>query len=72
MSGRGMASQGSQFPPQKQDAQPGKEHVMDPTPQATSHDYKPANKLQVRRVWLVPTDIILVIFSIKFYFVAYL
>ncbi|XP_074356298.1 glucose and ribitol dehydrogenase-like [Apium graveolens] len=40
---RGMASQ---FPPQKQEAQPGKEHVMDPNPQATSHHYHPANKLQ--------------------------
>ncbi|KAK4424665.1 NADPH-dependent aldehyde reductase 1, chloroplastic [Sesamum alatum] len=47
-----MASSGQQFPPQKQEAQPGKEHVMDPTPQATSHDYKPANKL-VGKVALV-------------------
>ncbi|XP_042517077.1 glucose and ribitol dehydrogenase-like [Macadamia integrifolia] len=36
---------GQQFPPQKQEKQPGKEHVMDPIPQATSHEYKPANKL---------------------------
>lgn len=42
-----MASEGRrQFPPQKQQAQPGKEHVMDPTPQFTSPDYRPANKLQ--------------------------
>ncbi|KAK9266977.1 hypothetical protein L1049_021481 [Liquidambar formosana] len=41
-----MASEGQQFPPQRQERQPGKEHVMDPIPQATSHDYKPANKLQ--------------------------
>ncbi|KAK9291865.1 hypothetical protein L1049_019815 [Liquidambar formosana] len=41
-----MASEGQQFPLQRQERQPGKEHVMDPIPQATSHDYKPANKLQ--------------------------
>ncbi|OVA05500.1 Short-chain dehydrogenase/reductase SDR [Macleaya cordata] len=41
-----MASGGEQFPPQSQERQPGKEHVMDPTPQATHHDYKPANKLR--------------------------
>ncbi|XP_008439102.1 NADPH-dependent aldehyde reductase 1, chloroplastic-like [Cucumis melo] len=44
---RSMASEGQQqFPPQKQQAQPGKEHAMDPTPQFTSPDYNPANKLQ--------------------------
>ncbi|XP_015968570.1 NADPH-dependent aldehyde reductase 1, chloroplastic [Arachis duranensis] len=31
---------------QKQHTQPGKEHVMDPTPQFTSPDYQPSNKLQ--------------------------
>ncbi|KAJ3676105.1 hypothetical protein LUZ60_003517 [Juncus effusus] len=41
-----MASKGQEFPPQRQETQPGKEHVMDPTPQASSYDYKPANKLQ--------------------------
>jgi hypothetical protein len=40
-----MASQ--QFPPQKQDSQPGKEHVMDPRPEAIIKNYKAANKLQV-------------------------
>ncbi|PIA30811.1 hypothetical protein AQUCO_05400128v1 [Aquilegia coerulea] len=40
-----MASGGQKFPPQKQDAQPGKQHAMDPTPQATHPDYKPSNKL---------------------------
>lgn len=40
-----MASQEA-FPPQRQDTQPGKEHVMDPIPQVVSQDYKPANKLQ--------------------------
>ncbi|GAB4835841.1 hypothetical protein Ancab_000757 [Ancistrocladus abbreviatus] len=43
---RRMASSGEQFPPQKQESQPGKEHVMDPTPQATNPEYKAANKLQ--------------------------
>ncbi|CAI0407981.1 unnamed protein product [Linum tenue] len=43
-----MASGGSDrtFPPQQQKDQPGKEHVMDPTPQFSSPDYKPSNKLQ--------------------------
>lgn len=27
--------------------QPGKEHVMDPTPQFSSSDYQPSNKLRV-------------------------
>ncbi|GER55399.1 NAD(P)-binding Rossmann-fold superfamily protein [Striga asiatica] len=34
-----------QFPPQKQDTQPGKEHLMDPTPRATAQEYKASNKL---------------------------
>ncbi|KAK8633668.1 hypothetical protein V6N13_014509 [Hibiscus sabdariffa] len=42
-----MASGGQQQqPPQKQDSQPGKEHVMNPVPQFSSPDYKPSNKLQ--------------------------
>ncbi|XP_019168378.1 PREDICTED: glucose and ribitol dehydrogenase-like [Ipomoea nil] len=42
-----MASNnGQQFPPQQQDSQPGKEHIMDPRPQYSSHEYKPSNKLQ--------------------------
>ncbi|KAM0878978.1 hypothetical protein ACQ4PT_034546 [Festuca glaucescens] len=41
---RAMASQ--QFPPQKQDSQPGKEHLMDPRPEAIIKNYKAANKLQ--------------------------
>lgn len=44
---RSMASKDQKFPPQKQDTQPGKEHLMDPTPQSTTQDYKPANKLLV-------------------------
>ncbi|CAI8615475.1 unnamed protein product [Vicia faba] len=40
-----MATNQQKFTPQKQDTQPGKEHVMNPTPQFTSPDYKPANKL---------------------------
>ncbi|KAL3838321.1 hypothetical protein ACJIZ3_022912 [Penstemon smallii] len=40
-----MASGGQQFPPQKQESQPGKEHLMDPNPQSTTHHYNPSNKL---------------------------
>ncbi|XP_041016514.1 NADPH-dependent aldehyde reductase 1, chloroplastic-like isoform X2 [Juglans microcarpa x Juglans regia] len=40
-----MASGGQHFPPQRQETQPGKEHVMEPTPQFESPDYKPSNKL---------------------------
>ncbi|KAL2942121.1 NADPH-dependent aldehyde reductase 1 chloroplastic [Bienertia sinuspersici] len=36
----------SKFPAQRQETQPGKEHVMDPIPQACRQEYKPANKLQ--------------------------
>ncbi|XP_065854512.1 NADPH-dependent aldehyde reductase 1, chloroplastic-like [Euphorbia lathyris] len=42
-----MASGGTQnFPPQKQDTQPGKEHVMDPIPEFAKSDYKPSDKLR--------------------------
>lgn len=42
-----MASDGNrQFPPQVQDAQPGKEHIMDPSPEVVRPHYKPADKLQ--------------------------
>ncbi|ERN12313.1 hypothetical protein AMTR_s00025p00052050 [Amborella trichopoda] len=41
---REMASK--QFLPQKQDTQPGKEHVMEPTPQATCPHHKPSRKLE--------------------------
>ncbi|XP_020228762.1 glucose and ribitol dehydrogenase [Cajanus cajan] len=41
-----MASKESKFPPQSQQTQPGKEHVMDPLPQAIHPEHKPANKLQ--------------------------
>lgn len=41
-----MASDGGNFPPQRQETQPGKEHVMDPTPHTATHHYKPATKLQ--------------------------
>lgn len=44
---RNMASGDQSFPAQKQEKQPGKEHVMDPTPQFQSADYKPSNKLKV-------------------------
>uniref|UniRef100_A0A0D9WCK1 Uncharacterized protein n=1 Tax=Leersia perrieri TaxID=77586 RepID=A0A0D9WCK1_9ORYZ len=40
-----MASS-QQFPPQQQESQPGKEHAMDPRPEAIIQNYKPANKLQ--------------------------
>ncbi|CAN4108720.1 unnamed protein product [Withania somnifera] len=43
---RSMASGGQTFPPQKQETQPGKEHVMEPIPDYSSQDYKPANKLR--------------------------
>lgn len=42
----GGAAGSQKFPPQTQERQPGKEHAMEPTPQYTSPDYKPANKLQ--------------------------
>lgn len=48
-----MASGGQEFPPQKQETQPGKEHAMNPTPQATNEEYKPANKLQVSTLGVV-------------------
>ncbi|KAK8564862.1 hypothetical protein V6N13_020001 [Hibiscus sabdariffa] len=43
-----MASgqQQQQFPLQKQEAQPGKEHVMNPIPEFSNTNYKPCNKLQ--------------------------
>lgn len=52
-----MASGGKQqFPPQKQERQPGKEHAMDPTPQFTNPDYKPSNKLQVLIIFVIYSD----------------
>lgn len=42
------AKMASGFPPHKQETQPGIQHVMDPTPQFSSPNYKPAsNKLHV-------------------------
>ncbi|PWA73329.1 glucose/ribitol dehydrogenase [Artemisia annua] len=41
-----MAYNGTKFPPQKQDSQPGKEHLMDPAPQFMNPNYKPSGKLQ--------------------------
>ncbi|XP_010485956.1 PREDICTED: glucose and ribitol dehydrogenase homolog 2-like [Camelina sativa] len=35
----------SGFPPQKQETQPGIQHVMDPPPEFSSSNYKPSNKL---------------------------
>ncbi|KAL2469942.1 NAD(P)-binding Rossmann-fold superfamily protein [Abeliophyllum distichum] len=34
------------FPPQRQEQQPGKQHIMDPIPQALNPDYRQANKLR--------------------------
>nr|KYP37718.1 Glucose and ribitol dehydrogenase isogeny 1 [Cajanus cajan] len=41
-----MASTQYNFPPQKQDTQPGKEYLMNPPPQYNNPQYKPSNKLQ--------------------------
>ncbi|MQM09440.1 hypothetical protein Taro_042315 [Colocasia esculenta] len=42
-----MATGETPFPPQKQEQQPGKEHVMKPTPEASAAGaYRPANKLR--------------------------
>ncbi|XP_012832473.1 PREDICTED: glucose and ribitol dehydrogenase-like [Erythranthe guttata] len=41
-----MAAAEQQFPPQKQEEQPGKQHLMDPIPQALHPDYRQANKLR--------------------------
>ncbi|XP_024972851.1 glucose and ribitol dehydrogenase-like [Cynara cardunculus var. scolymus] len=41
-----MATNGRNFPPQKQEHQPGLEHVMNPSPQFMNPNYKPAGKLQ--------------------------
>ncbi|KAL0388641.1 UNVERIFIED_CONTAM: Glucose and ribitol dehydrogenase [Sesamum radiatum] len=40
-----MAMEGNKFPPQKQESQPGKEHLMNPIPQFINPDYHPSNKL---------------------------
>lgn len=42
-----MASGDKQFPPQRQEQQPGKEHAMDPNPQFAHPEYRAANKLHV-------------------------
>ncbi|PWA23982.1 glucose/ribitol dehydrogenase [Artemisia annua] len=41
-----MARNGQKFPPQEQQSQPGKEHLMNPAPQFMNPNYKPAGKLQ--------------------------
>ncbi|XP_021839102.1 NADPH-dependent aldehyde reductase 1, chloroplastic [Spinacia oleracea] len=41
-----METNGRQFPAQRQETQPGQQHVMDPVPQTARSQYKPANKLQ--------------------------
>ncbi|KAI3469533.1 hypothetical protein Pfo_026196 [Paulownia fortunei] len=40
-----MAAEEQKFPPQRQEQQPGKQHLMDPIPQALNPDYRQANKL---------------------------
>ncbi|KAK6117246.1 hypothetical protein DH2020_049011 [Rehmannia glutinosa] len=40
-----MATEEQKFPPQSQEEQPGKQHLMDPIPQTLNPDYKQANKL---------------------------
>ncbi|GFP83999.1 glucose and ribitol dehydrogenase homolog 1 [Phtheirospermum japonicum] len=40
-----MAAEEQKFPPQSQEEQPGKQHLMDPIPQSLNPDYKKANKL---------------------------
>ncbi|KAL2458630.1 NAD(P)-binding Rossmann-fold superfamily protein [Forsythia ovata] len=39
------AEEEQKFPPQRQEQQPGKQHIMDPIPQALNPDYRQANKL---------------------------
>ncbi|CAA0812264.1 NAD(P)-binding Rossmann-fold superfamily protein [Striga hermonthica] len=40
-----MAAEEQKFPAQRQEEQPGKQHLMDPIPQTLNPDYKPTNKL---------------------------
>lgn len=63
-----MASNGQQFPPQTQERQPGKEYIMDPTPQFANPEYKPANKLQVLRLC---SNLILFIYCLRFFLKDY-
>ncbi|WJX91304.1 Glucose and ribitol dehydrogenase [Trifolium repens] len=41
-----MTSNEPKFPPQSQQTQPGKEHIMEPLPQTINPDHKPSNKLR--------------------------
>ncbi|XP_078441209.1 NADPH-dependent aldehyde reductase 1, chloroplastic-like [Wolffia australiana] len=41
-----MAAREQAFPPQRQEKQPGKEHILEPRPQPTMGDYTPSNKLR--------------------------
>ncbi|KAK9732580.1 hypothetical protein RND81_04G007600 [Saponaria officinalis] len=41
-----MATNGRNFPAQRQETQPGRQHEMDPQPHHAGLKYKPANKLQ--------------------------
>lgn len=56
------------FPPQKQDTQPGKEYLMNPPPQYNSSQYKPSNKLQVYiTLYLIINYLSLSIYKYIFY-----
>lgn len=50
-----MASTDQAFPPQKQETQPGKEHIMEPAPHSAPSDYKASNRLH-GKVALVTGD----------------
>ncbi|KAL9235050.1 hypothetical protein vseg_009850 [Gypsophila vaccaria] len=41
-----MATNGRNFPAQRQETQPGRQHEMDPQPEHIGREYRPANKLQ--------------------------
>ncbi|KAL7105171.1 hypothetical protein ACP275_07G028200 [Erythranthe tilingii] len=45
-----------QFPPQKQEEQPGKQHLMDPIPRALHPDYRQANKLHGKVALVIGGD----------------
>lgn len=49
------------FPLQKQEEQPGKQHIMDPIPKALYPDYRPANKLHVYsfKLWILCPQLVL-------------
>ncbi|XP_020594966.1 glucose and ribitol dehydrogenase-like [Phalaenopsis equestris] len=50
------STHGQSFPPQHQDIQPGKEHIMDPTPDFLPREYKPAEKLRGKTALITGGD----------------